>query len=291
MRMNKVEFIEYLQHPDKLDAQTIAGLSSLVYEFPYCSSTRILLSVNQYKENDVRYETELRTTAIYSGNRSILKKHIDRAGQSNVRIILPDEELKEEVKPEPKPEAKKDEVSTKKSAEEVARATEPNGTTDTETPDTTSAQPMVDAEPAAPMSDFDLSILELKEIVNRHIEELKKEGPPEQETTIEQKPKKKPAKPKAKSGTKTKEEILDEFIKNQPSISRPKAAFFNPLDMAKESIVDQESIVSETLATIYYDQGHLQKAIKIYQKLSLKYPEKSSYFAALIEKAEKELNT
>jgi len=287
MRMNKVEFIEYLQHPEKLNDQTIAGLTSLVYEFPYCSTTRILLSVNQYKENDVRYETELRTTAIYTGNRSILKKHIDRVGQSNVRIILPDEELKEEVKPE----TKTVEVPAKKSAEEMALAAEPHAATDEETPDTTSPQSMVDAEPAAPMSDFDLSILELKEIVNRHIEELKKEGPPEKDVVIEVKPKKKPAKPKAKSGTKTKEEILDDFIKNQPSISRPKATFFNPLEVAKESVVDQESIVSETLATIYYDQGHLQKAIKIYQKLSLKYPEKSSYFAALIEKAEKELNT
>ncbi len=285
--MNKVEFIEYLQHPDKLNDQTIAGLISLVYEFPYCSSTRILLSVNQYKENDVRYETELRTTAIYSGNRSILKKHIDRAGQSNVRIILPDEELKEEVKPE----TKTDEAHAKKAAEEVEPATEPDTTTDAEIPDTPSAQPLVDTESAAPMSDFDLSILELKEIVNRHIEELKKDGPPEKDVEIEVKPKKKPAKSKAKSANKTKEEILDEFIKNQPSITRPKATFFNPLDVAKESVVDQESIVSETLATIYYDQGHLQKAIKIYQKLSLKYPEKSSYFAALIEKAEKELNT
>ena len=46
----------------------------------------------------MRYETELRTTAIYSGDRSILKKHIDRAGQWNVRIVLPDEEKAPEVK-------------------------------------------------------------------------------------------------------------------------------------------------------------------------------------------------
>ncbi len=289
--MNKVEFIEYLQHPEKLNGQTIAGLTSLVYEFPYCSTTRILLSVNQYKENDVRYETELRTTAIYSGNRRILKKHIDRAGLSNVRIILPDEALNEEVKTASVTESKTSEKTVKQPVEEAIPASEPKAAAEKETPEPPSAQPLVDAEPAAPMSDFDLSILELKEIVNRHIEELKNEGPPAQETTVEEKPKKKPAKPKAKSGTKTKAEILDEFIKNQPSISRPKATFFNPLEVAKESVVDQESIVSETLATIYYDQGHLQKAIKIYQKLSLKYPEKSSYFAALIEKAEKELNT
>ena len=84
---------------------------------------------------------------------------------------------------------------------------------------------------------------------------------------------------------------IDEFIKNEPSISRPKAEFYDPVSKAKESVVDNENIVSETLAGIFYDQGHLQKAIKIYQKLSLKYPEKSSYFAALIKKAEKELES
>jgi len=90
---------------------------------------------------------------------------------------------------------------------------------------------------------------------------------------------------------KAKIDIIDDFIKNEPSISRPKAEFYDPADKARESVVDNENIVSETLANIFYDQGHLQKAIKIYQKLSLKFPEKSSYFAALIKKAEKELKS
>ncbi|MDP2722673.1 MAG: hypothetical protein Q8O72_07950 [Bacteroidales bacterium] len=274
--MNKDEFIGFMQTPSKLNAQTIYGLASLVGEFPYCSSVHILLSVNQYKEKDVRYETELRTTAIYSGDRSILKKHIDRAGEWNVRIVLPDEEKTPEVKA-PGVAPKMDEPVRGETAQPLEAGV----------PEIETSSSLKQDSPGDDQADIGLEIQELKEIVNRHIDELEHESQLKHDLekipeTVET--------PKVER-EKTKEELLDEFIKNQPSITRPRASFFNPLDVAKESIVDQENIISETLATIYYDQGHLQKAIKIYQKLSLKYPEKSTYFAALIQKAEKELNT
>lgn len=91
--------------------------------------------------------------------------------------------------------------------------------------------------------------------------------------------------------TKTKDELIDDFIKNMPVISRPKSTFFDPVDAAKISILDQENVISETLAKIYLDQKYLEKAIKIYERLILKFPEKSSYFAALIEKAKSELKS
>ena len=83
-------------------------------------------------------------------------------------------------------------------------------------------------------------------------------------------------------------ELIDKFIKEEPRIV-PKPTFFDPVDSAKQSLMDNESVVSETLAEIYYKQGNLPKAIKIYKKLSLVYPQKSSYFAAQIEKIKKEI--
>ena len=41
---------------------------------------------------------------------------------------------------------------------------------------------------------------------------------------------------------------------------------------------------TETLAQIYAEQGYVEQAKYIYSKLSLRYPEKNTYFAALIEK-------
>ena len=47
---------------------------------------------------------------------------------------------------------------------------------------------------------------------------------------------------------------------------------------------------TETLARIYLEQGYRDEAIDIYSKLSLRYPEKSVYFAALIDEINKKDN-
>ncbi len=80
--------------------------------------------------------------------------------------------------------------------------------------------------------------------------------------------------------------LIDRFIQNEPKIERKKASFFSPVNMGKMSIVDNEEIVSETLATIYAKQGDIEKAKKAYRQLALKFPEKSIYFAGLIKKLE-----
>ena len=47
---------------------------------------------------------------------------------------------------------------------------------------------------------------------------------------------------------------------------------------------DFTDFCTETLAQIYAEQGYYEQAAAIYSKLILRYPEKSAYFAALIEK-------
>lgn len=83
--------------------------------------------------------------------------------------------------------------------------------------------------------------------------------------------------------------IIDSFIKNEPQIKPPKPEQINNENKAKKSAEDQNDLVSETLAAIYIEQMLYQKAIDIYEKLSLKFPEKSRYFASLIKSLEKKI--
>jgi len=113
--------------------------------------------------------------------------------------------------------------------------------------------------------------------------------PKETDSLIEEiKSTKKKIKPE---GVKQKEqiEIIDQFIKTQPTISRPKPA--SPpapdSDLAEPSAHFGENIVSETLVEILLKQGKKEKAIEALKKLIWKFPQKKAYFAAQIEELRK----
>ena len=57
--------------------------------------------------------------------------------------------------------------------------------------------------------------------------------------------------------------------------------------VVEADIDDEEDMVSEELAEVYLAQGLKDMAIETYRKLSLLNPEKSVYFAGLIEKIDK----
>lgn len=83
------------------------------------------------------------------------------------------------------------------------------------------------------------------------------------------------------------DEIIERFIKEEPQIKPPSVEKLDNENKAKRSSEDDSELVSETLANIYADQMLYHKAIGIYRKLMLKFPEKSRYFADRIQSLEK----
>ena len=81
--------------------------------------------------------------------------------------------------------------------------------------------------------------------------------------------------------------LIDRFLTKKPKLRKGNLDKVTKEDMSIESITDNEDLVSENLAKIYIGQKHFDKAIATYEKLSLKYPEKSTYFARQISTVKK----
>ncbi len=78
--------------------------------------------------------------------------------------------------------------------------------------------------------------------------------------------------------------LISNFIKEDPGPIRADKQTGLKGDVSVASIREHDGFITDTLAQIYVKQGLYAKAIYAYEKLSLKYPEKSAYFAAQIEK-------
>lgn len=89
-----------------------------------------------------------------------------------------------------------------------------------------------------------------------------------------------PATPVKKSNV---DDIISRFIAINPTISRPKTEFFNPLIKSKESDTMNDDLATETLAKIYRSQNLVERAMDVYVRLMAKYPEKAAEYQKAID--------
>tara|TARA_Y100000994_G_scaffold18816_1_gene13809 strand:- start:79 stop:615 length:537 start_codon:yes stop_codon:yes gene_type:complete len=83
--------------------------------------------------------------------------------------------------------------------------------------------------------------------------------------------------------------LFEEWLKNKPESNCISNDALIEKSITK-STQDNNFLTTETLANIYIEQGHFERAIQAYEILCLKYPKKSSFFANQIKKIKNKLN-
>lgn len=96
-------------------------------------------------------------------------------------------------------------------------------------------------------------------------------------------------KTKIKSGNLKKKTTYDFENWLQKPISKNKTQYLIKKNI-KKSVEHNDTLTTETLAEIYVEQGHYERAIQAYKILCLKYPKKSGFFANQIKKIKNKLN-
>lgn len=244
--MNSQQFSNYLSNPGLIDDEGLRMLEDLVAHHPYFQSGQLLLACNLYVKENQQYSLQLKKAAAYAGDRRNLRELIRQAKNQNDLLPVDPVMPPSQSPPIEYPEPERPFTH----ADSIPFASIP-----------------IDSMPYERMTQE-----ELLAIVKQRLEEIN--AGKNQEQVISTEPDVLP----------TKASLIERFIREEPRISKPRASFFSASDSAFHSNFDEEEIVSETLAELYAQQGNMQKAIHIYEKLSLINQEKSRYFAAQIEK-------
>jgi len=304
--MTPETFNRYLKDPSLLDSQTVDELWLLVKEYPYFQVARILLARNLYNTGHEAYPIALRLAAAYAGDRSKLKMliegnavlnqdqaYIERIPETPAVNISTGEEKNEvlenkisettssefqkaEILEIPKEELH-DKFNDQKSEEVSIENIEGSSGSDIEA--------IPEIVPEHEKENIKILRNPLIDNIFSRLSEVTVTEPEiiiapfsETETKEEELP---------KQAVYARNELVDRFIREEPRISAPRQEFYNPEDKARQSTSLPEDLVSETLAKIYEQQGLYNNAVKIYEKLMLLIPEKSSYFAAQINEIDK----
>jgi hypothetical protein len=298
--MKVSDFTYILQHPDQViqESQT-QQLEEMLKEFPYFQAARALHLKGLKTLNSYKYNNALKVAAAHTTDRDILFDFITSAEflQNKIadtvsgKTALADEEIEsEEVLPNtdmdtglipetedlPLPRSISD-------AEDILNPAlfesknDPIASTSTEEKD--SAESLELGKPITFTRDEKYSFSEWLQLTS--LKGVRKEEEPQQKAVTTKK--EVDAEGLAR---KDKFDLIDKFIEENPRLG-PAENTADEVDISASAKFDKKALMTETLAQVYLEQKKYKKAIQAYKILSLKYPEKSSFFADRIKAVKK----
>ena len=104
--------------------------------------------------------------------------------------------------------------------------------------------------------------------------------------SIDKKTKKEETNTSEKNKKAAKMAQINAFIATNPKISPPLSST-EKITIKDAEKINKEALMTETLARVYLEQKKYKKALQAYKILSLKYPEKNSFFASQIKVVQK----
>ncbi|MDO7174103.1 hypothetical protein [Mariniflexile sp. AS56] len=311
--MNNSDFTHILQQPQRITQQQTEAVKSIIDEFPYFQSARALYLKGLKNESSFKYNQELKTTAAYTADRSILfdfitsevfvQNEISEFIKQNTahlqdipvhvedisvnKKVTFDDKLKQQLMEtigvlDPtlfRPKEQQTANTTDIPLEETENNTAKKEVRETQEPHTN------DLLNLGKPFDFNrrethsfnewLNLTRLQPIERE--EETVEEAIEEKETDA--------LEATANIEKLKKFELIEEFINKNPKIN-PNTFIPSKVNLAEAQMIQPEALMTETLARIYVEQKNYKKAIQSYKILSLKYPEKSSFFANQIKAVE-----
>lgn len=306
--MNRNEFTEILEGGKVPDRQLLSDINELVSLFPYFQSGHLLLLRTLHMMSDVKFESQLRSSALYIADREVLYNVLNAplppSGERNGEKEAPAPVLAGAVNSEHQQTVIDDARNSDDLIYEIEKASDDSsrGGHDEFRAEVVS-RPILTGDDFEEEDQFDSTILQLEDepepsgedivymdpgfSVSGKPELLELENGSQGESGKDQEESLASNNLEEKPGGRRKadSDLIDRFIMANPRIEPVREKTDIPReDIAMPFTEDPGSFVTETLARIYLNQGYYSKAIDIYEKLSLKFPEKSSYFAAQIEK-------
>ena len=84
-----MEMLELIQHPERMDRDTLYELRSQVALYPYHQTLRLLMLQNLYLLHDPSFDEELRRAAIYVTDRRVLFNMVEAAHYQLRKVTTP----------------------------------------------------------------------------------------------------------------------------------------------------------------------------------------------------------